>query len=920
MNGKLLVCLFILIGFGLRVMRLSFQPLWGDEGWSFYFATLPWPDMLAKTAADIHPPLYYALLHLWLQGAGGGPEVARFLSVGWGTLLIPVGYCLGRWLEKDRQPGPIGLAVAGVISVAPMAIYYSQEVRMYGLVTLLGAVSTLLFVRLLDGRRGAFWPYSLITTFILYTHYYGLFIPACHGWVWLIRYRRIPKQPRTDLLKAMIGAGLLFLPWVIYSWSQLAHYVENKVTVEGYHSLGLGEFLNSYLTTFSLGHLSDRLQPLHWGALGFVLLAFGGGVALWRSRSGGWYLIPLYLLVPLICGWLVNLISPFTPRYFERTLLIAAPAWWVLVAVGLVRLGRKQVLLGGLVASLLLGANIVNLLDFYGLPRYPEADYRPLLATVSAIAGEDDVLLASFQWQLGYYHAYLPDPHPQLVSVPGWGQIWGRDPARMAADLEILLAHTVWFPAHQTLGRAWEIEAEAILAQQGYPALQTWYNTTTKLSVIGGRAEIQPGPSVNFGNLLQAQINMPTSTEFEAGRGIIPVEITWRKLANLGSEHRVTLKLVDAAGEIWATRDSLPRAAQTSFTDLSVGESLIDHHGLLIPAGTPPGRYQLLLGVTNQVTESPLDLIDAAGQPQGVDAPLMEIIVIPPTTPINPVALPVQTRHEAVFEGALKLVGYSLSSRQIRSGEGLVVNLFWQGLASDLPGLITFVQLQDEAGNALALTERPPTYPTHLWTNQTVLRDLHKLQLPATIPQGTYRLAAGVLQVDKSRLQTASGDQVILGEISVQTRPHDFTPPQPQVTLAADFSGKAKLIGYDLDHPQDLKPGDTLNLTLYWQGQAEFERNWTVFAHLVDAEDKIWGQRDQIPGDGEFPTTSWVPDEYIVDTRQITLNADVPPGVYSLRVGFYDAHSPDFERLSVANGDSVILETSLTVSTVSKEE
>ena len=51
------ILLFCLIGFGLRVQKLSFQPLWGDEGWSFYFALQPLPQLLALTAIDIHPPL-----------------------------------------------------------------------------------------------------------------------------------------------------------------------------------------------------------------------------------------------------------------------------------------------------------------------------------------------------------------------------------------------------------------------------------------------------------------------------------------------------------------------------------------------------------------------------------------------------------------------------------------------------------------------------------------------------------------------------------------------------------------------------------------------------------------------------------------------------------------------------------------------
>ena len=59
--------LLVVAGALLRALRLTWQPLWWDEGYSVYFATEPLARMVALTAQDIHPPLYYALLHWWIQ-------------------------------------------------------------------------------------------------------------------------------------------------------------------------------------------------------------------------------------------------------------------------------------------------------------------------------------------------------------------------------------------------------------------------------------------------------------------------------------------------------------------------------------------------------------------------------------------------------------------------------------------------------------------------------------------------------------------------------------------------------------------------------------------------------------------------------------------------------------------------------------
>ena len=83
------------LAIALRVIRLDFQPLWWDEGYSVFFATRDFSTMLARTAVDIHPPLYYAVLQIWILFAGKSDIALRLLSVGIGVAIIPV--ALHRW-------------------------------------------------------------------------------------------------------------------------------------------------------------------------------------------------------------------------------------------------------------------------------------------------------------------------------------------------------------------------------------------------------------------------------------------------------------------------------------------------------------------------------------------------------------------------------------------------------------------------------------------------------------------------------------------------------------------------------------------------------------------------------------------------------------------------------------------------------
>ena len=250
------ILFFSLIGFGLRLQKLSFQPLWGDEGWSFYFAAQSLPQLLALTAVDIHPPLYYALLKVWLFIAGSGPEPARFLSVVFGTALIPVAGILGHRLFEVR----VGAAAVAVVSVMPLAVYYSQEVRMYGLVTLLrgGHVRLLLHPdgqpEKVAGRLCGHDDRGHVHHVLCRLH------PAVSTAV-----RPVdppagkPASAAPDYLfhaDPFIAVGLLYLPWIMYAGPRLVSYIQNKRAVEGYLPLNLIRFLGDHFVAFSLGHLA----------------------------------------------------------------------------------------------------------------------------------------------------------------------------------------------------------------------------------------------------------------------------------------------------------------------------------------------------------------------------------------------------------------------------------------------------------------------------------------------------------------------------------------------------------------------------------------------------------------------------------------------------------------------------------------
>jgi 4-amino-4-deoxy-L-arabinose transferase-like glycosyltransferase len=114
-----------------------------------------------------------------------------------------------------------------------------------------------------------------------------------------------------------------------------------------------------------------------------------------------------------------------------------------------------------------------------------------------------------------------------------------------------------------------------------------------------------------------------------------------------------------------------------------------------------------------------------------------------------------------------------------------------------------------------------------------------------------------------------------------------------------------------------LSPGDTLFLSLYWEADGPTDVPYTVFTHLVGPDGQLFGQWDNPPVSGTYPTTGWSPDENVVDQYQIPVKPDAPPGDYHLQVGLYDpatgARLPVLNEQDKPIDDHVRLEQEITI-------
>ena len=145
--------LFILLlaAFALRLYRLGVASLWYDETVSAFLARQDLVALTRHTAGDIHPPLYYYVLHFWGQVVGWSQFSFAFVSLFFGMLIIALVYRVAREWFTAR----VALIAALLVAASPYNLWYSQEVRMYTMGALLGLASTYFFVRLFSRQSPA---------------------------------------------------------------------------------------------------------------------------------------------------------------------------------------------------------------------------------------------------------------------------------------------------------------------------------------------------------------------------------------------------------------------------------------------------------------------------------------------------------------------------------------------------------------------------------------------------------------------------------------------------------------------------------------------------------------------------------------------------------------------------------------------
>lgn len=244
----------------------------------------------------------------------------------------------------------------------------------------------------------------------------------------------------------------------------------------------------------------------------------------------------------------------------------------------------------------------------------------------------------------------------------------------------------------------------------------------------------------------------------------------------------------------------------------------------------------------------------------------------------------------AQFGEALELVGYTQDEALLRPGDNQTVTLYWRvlrpmprdfSLALHLLGRGRSVEvgkLDTWPGGGLRPASQLPV--------GAIFADTYSIPIAtlAETPSMLWLVVDVWDAIPENKLPIAS----VLGPTpSVTFRVGRVIPAEPLLATPArplniPFEYGITLLGLD--------SGPDGAFILYWQTTQTIPGDYTVFAHLLDADGVRVTQSDSPPLKGDWPTSVWVPGLTIADPRAFEVTG-LRPGQYTVRLGFYEPTS-----------------------------
>lgn len=871
------------------------------------------------TGAILHPtgyPLYSILGWLWVHLIPVGEVAYRANLL---AALCSAGALA--FLYRAMRAVRIGIlpAIAGValLAVSPEFWEYSTIAEVYSLNALLLAATLDATLRLGStikdaperAKNTAFWLSALIGLGLAHHRTFALALPGILIYLWLCY--NATKKPKANLIQSLRKEALqpallaLAIPAVLFLTIPLraalgATSVDGTYTNADFLSWILARQYAGVWLKFDLGHMATQSsiwsqQTLQQYGLPGLVLGFLGFLALlWKNSRAA--ILTLLIYLAIFAFTTIYSIEDVDVLFIPLHMLFA---FWIAAALDLpaqfIKARQFSARLLPVALPAIIALAVAGYSAMLGIPQRLPYDGLAIRnagidmlsqaapgATITGIQGEMTLLRYLQQTQ-----GIRPDVQTQAAD---------NEEARLAVLARLVPAGRPVYLTRPLPGapQLYDLQSAGALINVRQTPLQT-------LPQLGANAhyfdpplqfeEPDQGGQPALALLAYEIVAIPPSKDLIPAAGSpVRLRLVWKVNRTPSVDYKTSLRLVAPDGTLTAQTDALTLHSSYPTTMWRAGEIITDDYEISPKWGMPAGENALLLALYRadgkMMSSNQKNLIElgkvTTGKP--VRYPPLKQMAGTDLTEMN----------WSWNTAGLALLGIEGSPAQpAKAGSEIPLDLWMQATGKiQQPLKLAF---NFEAAGQTISQQQVYDLPGD-WQSGEILQLHYKLTLPRRA--GDYTVSVCLETAEQKCLpatqygvipflQTTSSDQVTLMYLSVEGRAYRTEPGNLPYKQEAELGTVARLTAYNLSATQ-IQAGQPLTVTLEWYALSEPSTSYKVFVQMLDEQGKLVAQRDNIPCMGACPTSAWIKGEYIQDSYQLDLPANLPAGNYRIIFGMYD--------------------------------
>ena len=349
-----LIFLIILAGLYLRLYKLGENSFWYDESESVLTA-IPPNQICSVLYKENYPSVFYKIFVYYWSHLGFGEYVLRLASVIFGVFCIAMIYALtARLFNKS-----IGLISTFLLSFSPFHIYYSQELRMYTLISFLSLLCIYFLIRALREGRVIFYSgYVICNSLNIYTHPATFILFLCEILFFVLSLKKYGNETKRWLW-ANLSIAVFLIPWLatVLRLSSLLIMKDPRyfdIMMAWIPAVNFKSLLFTF-KNFSVGYNATSLFYI-FASIGLFFLFLWGTIKMEKENR---ILLLSCLLIPIFGSFLI---SKFRNCYVDRYFIASSIFFYIIIANGIYNCSRKLIFFE---LAVILATSILALGDYF---------------------------------------------------------------------------------------------------------------------------------------------------------------------------------------------------------------------------------------------------------------------------------------------------------------------------------------------------------------------------------------------------------------------------------------------------------------------------------------------------------------------------------------------------------------------------